>query len=98
MNLFTKTSGLALLLFAAVLAGGVIVAAEDKEEKEANEVTLTIDQLPAAVKATLESEAKGGKIGEIEKSDEVEGGYEAEITIDGKETDIFVDADGKVVK
>ena len=59
---------------------------------------LTLDQVPAAVRATIEKEAKGAEIKEIEKEDE-DGKlvYEAEFVRDGKETEIKVDPAGKLL-
>ncbi len=64
----------------------------------ADEEKVTLDQVPAAVKATILREAGAAKITEIER--EVEDGkvvYEAEVLIDGKEFDIEVAADGALL-
>ena len=64
---------------------------------EENEEKVSIDQLPAAVKATILMEAKGGTIKEIER--ELEDGkivYEAEVVIDGKEVEVLVTPTGEV--
>ena len=74
----------------AALAAG---SAPREEQK------MSLDQVPAAVKATLEKEAKGGTIGEVSK--ETEKGktfYEAQITRDGKDRYVHVREDGKVLK
>ncbi len=66
--------------------------------KRKKEEKVTIDQVPAAVKATILKEAKGAKIKEIEK--ETKKGktiYEAEFVVDGKEIEIKVAADGKLL-
>ena len=58
-----------------------------------------MDQLPAAVRATIEKESAGGKVDEVEK--ETEHGqtfYEAEIVKNGHESYIHVAEDGKVLK
>src|SRR5689334_13967779 len=65
----------------------------------AKEQHLTLDQVPAPVRATIEKESAGGKVGEIEK----EGArgrtfYEAEIVKDGKESYLHVAPNGKVLK
>ncbi len=68
-------------------------------EKKKGETHLTMDQLPAAVKGTIEKESAGAKVEEIEK--ETEGGktiYEAEIVKNGRESYIHVSEDGKVLK
>ncbi|MCJ7674535.1 MAG: PepSY domain-containing protein [Sedimentisphaerales bacterium] len=58
--------------------------------------TLSVDQVPDAVKATIQ--AQSGTIQEIEM--ETENGqtvYEAEVVIDGQEKDVKVAADGTVL-
>ena len=92
---------LAIATAAAVFFGGMtaptVYAAGDKAAHEMEKVSM--DQLPAPVKATLEKEAKGGTIGDVTK--ETEKGkavYEAHITKDGKDHYINVREDGKVVK
>ena len=66
---------------------------------EKAETRFSMDQLPAAVKATIEKETAGAKIEEIEK--ESEGGksfYEAEFEKNGHMSYIHVAEDGKVLK
>lgn len=63
----------------------------------ADEVRL--EQLPAAVRATVERETRGGRIKEIER--EERGGrrvYEVEFVRDGREHEILVAEDGKVLE
>lgn len=90
---------IAISISAAVLMVlPISVLAEEKEEKEANSTVVTLEQLPPAVRKTIEKEAGGNKIEEIEK--ETENGktvYEAEVTIDGKEWEIEVAEDGKLI-
>jgi len=58
--------------------------------------TLSVDQVPAAVKATIL--AQGGTIEEIEmKTEDGQTVYEAEVVIDGQEKDVKVAADGTVL-
>jgi uncharacterized membrane protein YkoI len=60
---------------------------------------VTIDQLPAAAKATIQKETQGAKIKELKK--ETEGGkvvYSAETVKDGKESEVHVAPDGTVTK
>jgi hypothetical protein len=62
------------------------------------EKKVTIDQVPAAVKATILKEAGDNKITEIEE--ETKDGvtvYEAEWKVGGKEVEIKVAADGKLL-
>ena len=64
-----------------------------------SETHLTMDQLPAAVKATIEKESKGATVEEIEQ--ETEGGktfYEAEIVKNGRHSFVHVSSRGKVLK
>jgi len=63
---------------------------------KAKEETVSLKDLPRAVRATIKKHAAGGKITEIEK-DTVEGTvrYEAEVIRDGKEFDILVSLKGK---
>ena len=63
------------------------------------EVEISLDDVPAAVKATILKAAGGAKITEVEK--ETANGvttYEAEFVADGKEVEITVGADGKLLK
>jgi uncharacterized membrane protein YkoI len=93
---------LAIATAAAVFFGGLtapaVYAAGDKAAHEMEKVTL--DQVPAPVKATLEKEAKGGSIGEVTK--ETKKGkmyYEAQIhRMNGKDRWVHVAPDGKVLK
>ncbi len=75
------------------IAGGMIctwlMAAEEK---------VSIDQVPAAVKATIQKEAQGGTLREIER--ETKDGktvYEAEVQKDGKEVEVKVAEDGTLL-
>jgi hypothetical protein len=82
---------------ATCLAGGSAVLAADTAMEKGQPVSM--DQVPAAVKATLEREAKGGSIGPV--TSETEKGktfYEAEIDRNGKKSYVHVAPDGKVMK
>lgn len=77
--------------FAAMLTLVARAAPEGEEE-------VTLDQVPAAVKATILKEAAGGKITEIER--ETKKGktiYEAEFILDGDEIEIKVAPDGTLL-
>jgi len=81
------------LLIAGSLSLVSVAWAAEKEER------VTMDQVPAAAKTTIERESKGATIKELTK--ETEGGklvYGAEIVRDGKESEIHVAADGSVTK
>jgi len=76
----------------------VIPALADKGTKK--EKNVTIDQVPEAVKATILKEAGDNKIEEIEEVS-VDGKvvyYEAEWKTGGKEIEIKVAPDGKLLK
>jgi uncharacterized membrane protein YkoI len=63
-----------------------------------DEETVSLDQVPNAVKATILREAKGGTITEIER--ETKDGktvYEAEFLLDGAEIEIEIAPDGKLL-
>ncbi len=60
--------------------------------------TVTLDQVPAAVKATILKEAAGAKVKEIER--ETKDGqtvYEAEFLRDGREIEIAIAPDGTLL-
>lgn len=74
-----------------------LTAAAWSGEEEGKQIT--IDQLPAAVKAALLQQAGGAQIKEIEE--ETKNGttvYEAEIVANGVTTEVKLDATGKVLK
>ncbi len=86
---------LAGVLAAAFGAAGVVYAGGDKGKTEEK---VTLDQVPAAVKATILKEAGNNAITEIEK--ETKDGkvvYEAEWKVDGKEVEIKVAEDGTLL-
>jgi len=88
-----------LVFAAALLFALAATASADEGGKCEKEKRVTLDQVPAAVKATILKEAKGAKIKELEK--EVKKGkvvYEAEFIADGKEIEIKVAPDGKLLE
>jgi uncharacterized membrane protein YkoI len=84
-----------------VLAGAGIalcIGAVATQQLGEAEISVSIDQVPAAVKAALLAAARGGTIREIEM--ETENGqavYEADVVLDGKEVEVRVSADGTVL-
>ncbi len=90
----TKRAMLLPLIGLAVIGMATLVAwAEDKQEEE-----VTLNQVPAAVKATILKESAGGKITEIER--ETSNGktvYEAEFLLGGKEIEIKIAPDGTLL-
>ena len=81
-----------LHLLPLVLAAAVAGCAKDADER------VPLDQVPAAVRATLERETRGAAIGEVEREEE-DGRtvYEAKATVDGKRYEYTVAADGTLV-
>lgn len=72
---------------------------DEDEDKDGDEQAVSIDQVPAAVKATILAEAKDAPIKKIEQ--ETKNGqtaYEAEWIANGQEIEIKVGSDGKVLK
>ena len=87
----------AMIAILVLVAAGVWTYAAEAEDED--EVAVTLEQVPAAVKATLEQESKGGSITKLIR--ETEEGilvYSADIVVDGKAFEVLVDTDGKVVK
>jgi hypothetical protein len=70
---------------------------EDEDDGDEEE-EVSIDEVPGAVKATILKHAKGGKITEVERENE-DGKviYEAEVIIDGKEVDLKVAPNGRLL-
>lgn len=84
---------LATLVVSGLLGVGVLGARAIVDED------VTLDQVPAAVRATILKESAGGKITEIER--DTEDGttvYELEFKINGKEFEIKIAADGTVLE
>lgn len=84
------------LLVVAGLALGVGTVAVQRMADD--DIEVSIDAVPPAVRATILAQAQGNTVREIEM--DTENGvtvYEAEVIIDGQETDILVAADGKLL-
>ena len=70
-------------------------ACDDAREEQ----TVAIDQVPPAVKATIDQESKGGTLKEIEKlRQDGKTAYGADIVMNGKEQQTLIAEDGKVIK
>ncbi len=60
---------------------------------------LTIEQLPPAVRATVDQETRGGQIKDIERDREAgQVVYEIEFTLDGKAYELEIAEDGKLLE
>jgi hypothetical protein len=96
---------MALMTLGVTGVAAQCVRAADTQEKDAKqqndegaEVKVTIDQVPAAVKDTFQKEAGKGTITGIDK--ETKHGktlYEADVMIEGKNWEIVVGEDGKLI-
>ena len=92
---------LATLLLAGALGTGIGVRVlADENEGGHEHQSVTMAELPAPVQATLNREAKGGKIEELRKETGKDGSiiYEAEIVKKGRGTDLEVSSEGKVIE
>ena len=100
-------NGLAVLVALVLAVGGCANTDrngggdDDGEDDDANEVKMTMDQLPASARDGLTREAgTGATIGEVER--EEENGrtiYEADVTAaDGTKWEIAVDESGKLLE
>ena len=82
-----------------ILATAALVFMGSLAPLYAAEQTVSMDQLPAPVKATIEREAKGGSVARV--TQDTEKGktyYEVEIQKDGKDRYVHVSPEGKVLK
>ena len=87
---------LILLAAAPLIAAG---CAASKHEKEENEVEVTLDQVPEAVRETISRESGGAPVGKIAREDEKgKTVYEAMITKGGKTWEVEIDESGKVLE
>ena len=87
MNLFIK-------IFTAVLVVGLTISIIKAQEKK-----ITREQLPAAVKQTVDRESQGATVKGF--ATEVEHGqklYEASLTVNGHSKDILIDKTGNIVE
>ena len=99
-------SRIALWLMSATAALALIGCANSEmwgkrgdDDDDAKEQQVSMDQVPAAVKATLTKEASGGQIQEVEKTTwRGRTAYEADVMMDGKEWEVTVRDDGQLLR
>jgi uncharacterized membrane protein YkoI len=88
----------ALGLTVAALTFGCQSMNKEHGDDEEDEVEMTLDQVPAAVREGLQREAGGAAVTKVEKETEHgRTGYETDVKIDGKEWEIIVDENGKLI-
>jgi uncharacterized membrane protein YkoI len=83
-------------ILAVTVASGC-ACCNDRDEKDQG-TKITLADLPAPVRATLEKETSGGKVTEIEK--ETKGGklvYSADAVVNGTAWDIEIAEDGTLI-
>jgi uncharacterized membrane protein YkoI len=89
------------LVAALALTPGFGVSAADKTDKkfEREEKAVPLDQVPPAVKATIDKEAKGGTpVAVMMETEKGKTFYEVEISKNNKAQYIHIAQDGKVLK
>jgi hypothetical protein len=60
---------------------------------------VSLDQLPAPVRATVERETKGGQITDLERDQEHgQTIYEVEFALDGKQYELDISAEGQLLE
>jgi len=87
-----------VVLASASLGAALIGCGSHAHRQEKNEVAVSLADLPAAARATLERESAGGKVTEVEK--ENKNGrtvYSADLMVGGVAWDITVAEDGTVI-
>jgi PBP1b-binding outer membrane lipoprotein LpoB len=89
-----------LLSLALVTGGASVAAAAEGKEKasEAKATKVSFQDVPAAVRKTLQREAFGAKMDMVDK-EQLDGKtvYEVDVDIDGENYEIVVDAKGKLI-
>jgi hypothetical protein len=87
------------ILLSTILASGCASMKKNMDkEDEGDEVKMALADVPAPVRDTLAREAAGAKIETVDK--ETKDGqtiYETDVTIGGKEWEIKVDPNGKLI-
>jgi hypothetical protein len=86
---------------ASLIAGGCSqMLHKDKEKNEGDEVKMSINDIPVPARESLMREAPGATITTVDKETKKDGTvvYEADAMIEGKNWEIVVDGNGKVIK
>jgi len=88
-----------LVVANALIAGACSDIAGDERRSEGSGEKVSIDQLPAPVKAAVEQEAAGGQLVDISR-DTKRGptSYEVKISKDGQESKVRIASDGTKVE
>ena len=96
--LVVTASALSGLIPSAGLLNGVWADDEAKGAPEQRDEKVSLDQVPAPVKATIERESAGGQVTGISQAMERgEAAYAVKIAKDGQKMTMYVKADGTVL-
>jgi uncharacterized membrane protein YkoI len=81
------------IIFATLLTLGLATSASA-------DATLTLEQLPESVRATVRKEVGAGQITDLERDDRKDGStvYEVEFVLDAIEYELDIAPDGKLLK
>jgi len=91
-----RHAALVIVLVGAGLA--LCIGAVATQQFVEGEKDVSMAEVPQAVRAALLAQAQGGTLGEIEMENENgQAVYEANVTIDGKEVEVKVAANGTVL-
>jgi uncharacterized membrane protein YkoI len=94
-----KKSWLAVAFVGLGLMGCASMHHGEEKDSDDNEVKISMDQAPAPVQATLQTETSGGKITDLDKeADDGKTIYEADATIGDKAYEIKVAEDRTLLK
>lgn len=95
---YTPVTALVIPAIAGLLTLGLTGCDESAEEGH-TEQKVTVEQVPAAVRTTLEQERKGGTLKELEKvTAEGKTVYAADMVVNGKDQETLIAEDGKVIR
>ncbi len=88
-----------ILLTAASLSLGSVLptSSTSADDREDDEEEVTMDQLPQPVRATVEREAQGGRVAEVERLTDNGRLFKAEIKRQDSKQLVYIDGDGKVI-
>ncbi len=95
---YTPVTALVISTITGLLILGLTGCDESAEEGH-SEQKVAVEQVPAAVRATLEQERQGGTLKELEKvTAEGKTVYAADMVVNGKDREMLIAEDGKVIR
>ena len=82
-----------------IAASAALLAGCANQGRDEQEVQVTLDDVPAAVREAIRTESGGAPVGKITRENEKgKAVYEARITKDGKTYDVEMDESGKILE